>query len=54
LAANQRYLKFISEIETPEVGVQKLQRLAETMVENGRRHKGFNLLAEEDASFFAS
>jgi hypothetical protein len=52
LAANQRYLKFISEIETPEVGVQKLHRLAETRTKNGRRYKGFNLLSEEDASFF--
>jgi len=52
LAANQRYLKFISEIETPEVGVQKLQQLTETKTENDHRYKGFNLLAEEDASFF--
>lgn len=52
LAANQRYLQFISEIETPEVGAQNLQQLAETQEENGHRYKGFNLLAEEDASFF--
>jgi hypothetical protein len=52
LAANQRYLKFISDIETPEVGVHKLHQLAETQVENDRRYKGFNLLAEEDASLF--
>ena len=52
LAANQRYLKLISEVETPEVGVQKLHQLAETKTENGRRYKGFNLLAEEDASLF--
>jgi len=50
LAANQRYLKFISEVETPEVGVEKLHQLAETKVENDRRYKGFNLLLEEDAS----
>ena len=52
LAANQRYLKFISDIATPEVGVHKLQQLAETQVEKQHRYKGFNLLAEEDASFF--
>jgi hypothetical protein len=52
LAANQRYLKFISTIETPEVGVEKLHRLAETKVENRRRHKGFNLFSEEDTSLF--
>lgn len=48
--ANQRYLKFISDIATPEVGVEKLHRLAETRVENDHRFRGFNLLAEEDAS----
>jgi hypothetical protein len=52
LAANQRYLKFISEVETPEVGVRKLHQLAETKTENDRRYKGFHLLAEEDASLF--
>jgi menaquinone-dependent protoporphyrinogen IX oxidase len=49
----KRYLKFISEIETPEVGVDKLHHLTETQQDdNGRRYKGFNLLSEEDASFF--
>lgn len=52
-AVNKRYLKFLSEIETPEVGVDKLYRLTETQQdEQGRRYKGFNLLAEEDSSFF--
>jgi hypothetical protein len=51
-AANQRYLKFISAIETPEVGVAKLHQLAETQTENEHRYKGFNLFAEEDASLF--
>jgi len=51
-AANQRYLKFISAIETPEVGVQKLQQLTETKGESDHRYKGFNLLAEEDVSLF--
>lgn len=52
LAANQRYLKFISEVETPEIGVQKLEQLTETKEVNDHRYKGFNLLAEEDTSVF--
>ena len=52
LAANQRYLKFISEINTPEVGVEKLHHLAETKEINHHRHKGFNLFPQEDASLF--
>jgi hypothetical protein len=51
-AANQRYLKFISSIATPQVGVEKLHRLAETKTENNRRHKGFNLFSEEDTCLF--
>lgn len=52
-AVNKRYLKFLSDIETPEVGVDKLHRLTETQQDDkGRRYKGFNLLSEEDSSFF--
>jgi hypothetical protein len=51
-AANHRYLKFISALATPEVGVDKLHRLAETKTENQHRHKGFNLFAEEDTCLF--
>ncbi|MHC4708028.1 MAG: MarR family transcriptional regulator [Planctomycetota bacterium] len=54
LAANRRYLKFISTVETPEVGVEKLHQLVETKVENNHRYKGFNLLAEEDTLLFRS
>jgi len=52
-AVNKRYLKFISEIETPHVGVDKLHQLTETVHDDKeRRYKGFNLLSEEDSSFF--
>jgi hypothetical protein len=50
--ATQRYLKFLAEIETPEVGVQALNQLTQTQVQDQRLYKGFNLLAEEDASLF--
>jgi hypothetical protein len=48
IAANRRYLEFISEIETPEVGVKKLNRITETQKDKNHRYKGFNLLADED------
>jgi len=51
-AANQRYLKFISSIATPQVGVEQLHRLAETKTEDEHRHKGFNLFSEEDTFLF--
>lgn len=49
---NQRYLKFISEIDTPHLGVKKLDQLTQTHVENNHRYKGFHLLSEEDSSLF--
>ena len=54
LSANRRYLKFISEIDTPEVGAKKLHCLAETKEINHHRHKGFNLFSKEDASLFCT
>jgi DNA-binding transcriptional ArsR family regulator len=51
-AANGRYLKFISAIATPQVGVEKLHQLAETKTENNHRLKGFNLFSEEDTCLF--
>jgi len=49
VAANQRYLKFISAIETPAVGVQRLNQLSQTQTDNQHRYKGFNLFAEAEA-----
>jgi DNA-binding transcriptional ArsR family regulator len=51
-AVNQRYLKFISAIDTPQLGVKKLDQLTQTHVENQHRYKGFQLLSEEDSSLF--
>jgi hypothetical protein len=50
LDANRRYLEFISQIETPEIGVKMLSNLTASKVENNHSHKGFNLLADGDAS----
>lgn len=50
LAANHRYLKFISAIETPELGRQRLQHITQTKILHQRRYKGFNLLDEQDAA----
>lgn len=49
-AATRRYLEFLSAIATPAVGVQRLNRLSETQVENAHRYTGFNLLAESDTA----
>lgn len=49
-AANRRYLEFISQIETPEVGIKMLNSLTTSKTARNHSYKGFNLLAEEDAS----
>lgn len=51
-AVHNRYLKFISEIDTPDTGLHNLQHLTESRQDNDRRYKGFNLLSEEDSSLF--
>jgi hypothetical protein len=48
-AANQRYLAFISAMEMPVGGVQVLNQLSTTRLENQHSYKGFNFFAEEDA-----
>ena len=48
---NQNYLAFISAVATPEVGVQKLHKVTETITVKQHTYKGFNLLSEEDASY---
>jgi hypothetical protein len=51
-AVHQRYLKFISAIDTPDGGADNLHHLTETEIVENRRYKGFNLLSEEDSSLF--
>jgi len=53
-AANQRYLKFLSSLATPQVGVEKLHKLVETKTENQHHYKGFHLFSEEDTCLFRS
>jgi len=52
LAVNRRYLTFISAIDTPEAGSDKLHHLTETIEDNDHRYKGFNLLSQEDTFLF--
>jgi hypothetical protein len=51
-AANHRYLKFIADVATPEVGVATLAALTQTRTEGQHRYKGFNPLADADATLF--
>jgi len=50
VAANRRYLAFLSDLETPEVGEPLLNQLTQARAENQHTYKGFNLLAHEEAA----
>jgi hypothetical protein len=54
LAANQRYLAFISNIEDCNAGTRKLQKVSDNVMDNNRTYKGFNLFSKEDETIFES
>ena len=52
LAANRRYLEFISAIEDDRVGTDKLNKISQPMEENDRAYRGFNFFDPEDEELF--
>ncbi len=48
-AANRRYLEFLSALELPPGGEQRLRQLTDTQTDHGHRYKGFNFFAAADA-----
>ena len=53
-AANRRYLEFLSTIEDPRNGRDKLDKLSQSVQQEGRSYPGFNLFDEEDENVFRS
>ena len=47
-AANRRYLEFLSTLEDPRSGRDKLDKLSQTVEQEGRRYPGFNLFDPND------
>ncbi len=52
LAANQRYLAFLSDLDDPTVGMQALRNLATPVQANGRAYKGYNFFHPDDQQLF--
>jgi hypothetical protein len=52
LAANRRYLEFLSTIDDPGVGTDKLNRVCKTVHHNDRSYRGFNFFDEDDQMLF--
>ena len=48
LAANRRYLEFISALDDPVDGMRQLRKLSRTVHEHARSYRGFNLFEESD------
>ena len=54
LAANRRYLEFISTIEDDKAGTDKLNKISQPVEENDRSYRGFNFFDPEDEKLFES
>ena len=53
-AANRRYLEFLSAIEDPRAGRNKLDKLSQPVEQRGRRYSGFNLFDPNDENLLCS
>jgi len=54
LAANRRYLEFISTLEDDRTGTDKLNQVSQPVQENERRYRGFNFFDPDDEKLFHS
>jgi hypothetical protein len=52
VAANRRYLEFLSALDDPRAGADKLNRVAQTVREEDRSYPGFNFFQTEDQRLF--
>ena len=48
LAANRRYLEFLSDLDDPSAGMRDAEKLSNPVNKNGRTYRGFNLFSQED------
>ena len=52
LAANNRYIQFLSAIDDPTPGLKALSKISESVEEREHRYRGFNLFDDDDQSLF--
>lgn len=52
VAANRRYLDFLSSIDDHTVAIQTVRRVSERVLEAGRAYSGFNFFSEQDLKLF--
>jgi len=51
-AAHRRYLEFLSAIDDPSNGIDKLYRITRTVHEEVRSYRGFNFFDQDDEAHF--
>jgi hypothetical protein len=54
LAANRRYLEFISAIQDDKAGTDRLNKISQPVEENDRNYRGFNFFDPQDEELFES
>ena len=54
VAANRRYLEFLSALEDDSNGSNKLNKISRTVEENGRSYRGSNFFDDNDQELFQS
>jgi hypothetical protein len=52
LAANLRYLAFLSELDDPTAGIKALRKVSEPVEQHDRRYRGFNFFSAPDQHIF--
>jgi hypothetical protein len=52
LAANRRYLEFLSAIDDPTNGIEKLNKITHTVHQETRSYRGFNFFDQDDEALF--
>jgi hypothetical protein len=52
VAANRRYLAFLSSLDDPTVAIQTVARLSDKAEDAGRSYRGFNFFSEQDLHLF--
>lgn len=53
-AANRRYLEFLSAIDDPSNGIDKLHKITRTVHEEARSYRGFNFFDTDDEALFVA
>ena len=53
-ASNKRYLEFLSAIEDPRAGWEKLDKLSQPVEQQGRRYYGFNLFDQDNENLLCA